>query len=76
MIKGCLPNPEKNESVLKSFVVYAIKAHKQSLTNNDESSILSMFKQALADGVTAKEAYSLAVCTQILERFLFMYVFT
>ncbi|CAF1026630.1 unnamed protein product [Adineta ricciae] len=56
----CLPNPEKNESVLKSFVVYAIKAHKQSLTNNDDSSILSMFKQALADGVTGKEAYSLA----------------
>ena len=27
---GCLPNPDKNESVLKAFAIYAIKNHKQS----------------------------------------------
>ncbi|UJR22584.1 hypothetical protein I4U23_025630 [Adineta vaga] len=56
----CLPNPDKNESVLKSFTVYAIKNHKQSLTTNEESSIVSIFKKALSDGIKAKEAYSLA----------------
>ena len=53
---GCLPNPDKNESVLKSFIVYAIKNHKQN-----ESSILSIFKQALTDGIKSKEVYALAV---------------
>lgn len=53
---GCLPNPDKNESVLKSFIVYAIKNHKQS-----DSSILSIFKQALTDGIKSKEVYALAV---------------
>jgi hypothetical protein len=36
--------------------VYAIKNHQPN-----ESSILSMFKQALADGIKAKEVYALAV---------------
>jgi PBP1b-binding outer membrane lipoprotein LpoB len=58
---GCLPNPDKNESVLKAFAVYAIKNHKQSLSNTKESSILSIFKQAISDGIKAKEAYALAV---------------
>ena len=52
----CLPNPEKNEVVLKSFVVYAIKAYKPN-----ESSILSIFRQALTDGIKAKEVYARAV---------------
>ncbi|CAF1011370.1 unnamed protein product [Adineta ricciae] len=56
----CLPNPEKNESVLKAFAIYAIKNHKQSLTNTNESSILSIFKQAIADGIKSKECYALA----------------
>ncbi|CAF1072516.1 unnamed protein product [Rotaria sordida] len=56
----CLPNPDKNESVLKSLAVYAIKNHKQSLINNNESSILSIFKQAISDGIKSKEAYALA----------------
>ncbi|CAF0795178.1 unnamed protein product [Adineta steineri] len=56
----CLPNPDKNESVLKSFAVYAIKNHKQSLINTNESSILLIFKQAISDGIKSKEAYALA----------------
>ncbi len=55
----CLPNPDKNESVLKAFAIYAIKNHKQSL---NESSILSTFKQAISDGIKSKECYALAVC--------------
>ncbi len=58
---GCLPNPDKNESVLKAFAIYAIKNHKQSLVNNTESSILSIFKQAISDGIKSKECYALAV---------------
>jgi hypothetical protein len=59
--KGCLPNPDKNESVLKAFAIYAIKNHKQSLENNNiESSILSIFKQAISDGIKSKECYALA----------------
>lgn len=58
---GCLPNPDKNESVLKALALYAIKNHKQSLINNTESSILSIFKRAIADEIKAKEAYALAV---------------
>ena len=61
-LSGCLPNPDKNESVLKAFAIYAIKNHKQSLTNNNESSILSIFKQAISDGIKSKECYALAVC--------------
>ena len=57
----CLPNPDKNESVLKAFAIYAIKNHKQSLTNSNESSILSIFKQAISDGIKSKECYALAV---------------
>ncbi|CAF2251412.1 unnamed protein product [Rotaria magnacalcarata] len=56
----CLPNPDKNESVLKALAVYAIKNHKQSLTVNKESSILSIFKQAISDGIKSKEVYALA----------------
>ncbi|UJR26497.1 hypothetical protein I4U23_007824 [Adineta vaga] len=55
-----LPNPEKNESVLKAFAIYAIKNHKQSVTNSNESSILSIFKQAISDGIKSKECYALA----------------
>ena len=75
---GCLPNPEKNESVLKAFAIYAIKNHKQSLTNNNESSILSVFKQAISDGIKSKECYALAVCSnhcfvlQILDAICFL----
>lgn len=58
---GCLPNPEKNESVLKAFAIYAIKQHKQSPTNKADQSILSIFKQATTDGIKSKEAYALAV---------------
>jgi hypothetical protein len=46
----------KNESVLKAFALYAIKNYKQN-----ESSILSIFKQALSDGIKSKEVYALAV---------------
>lgn len=60
--EGCLPNPDKNESVLKAFAIYAIKNHKQSLGNTNESSILSIFKQAISDGIKSKECYALAVC--------------
>ncbi|CAM4796233.1 unnamed protein product [Rotaria magnacalcarata] len=56
----CLPQPEKNESVLKAFAIYAIKNHKQSVGNNNESSILSIFKQAISDGIKSKECYALA----------------
>ncbi|CAF3778931.1 unnamed protein product [Rotaria sp. Silwood1] len=56
----CLPNPDKNESVLKALTVYAIKNHKQSLINNNDSSILSIFKQAISDGIKSKEVYALA----------------
>ena len=38
---GCLPNPDKNESVLKAFAIYAIKNHKQTLSTPTESSILT-----------------------------------
>ncbi|CAF1248008.1 unnamed protein product [Adineta steineri] len=56
----CLPNPDKNESVLKAFAIYAIKQHKQSLVNTNETSILSVFKQAISDGIKSKECYALA----------------
>ncbi|CAF2739868.1 unnamed protein product [Rotaria sp. Silwood2] len=56
----CLPNPDKNEFVLKAFAIYAIKNHKQSLTNNNETSILLLFKQAISDGIKSKECYALA----------------
>lgn len=59
---GCLPNPEKNESVLKAFAIYAIKNHKQSLSDSNQSSILNIFKQATSDGIKSKECYALAVC--------------
>ncbi len=59
---GCLPNPEKNESVLKAFAIYAIKNHKQSLADSNESSILTIFKHAISDGIKSKECYALAVC--------------
>jgi hypothetical protein len=62
ILKGCLPNPDKNECVLKAFAIYAIKNHKQSSTNSTESSILSIFKQAISDGIKSKECYALAVC--------------
>jgi len=55
-----LPNPDKNESILKAFAIYAMKTHKQSLTNKNDSSILLIFKQAISDGIKAKEAYALA----------------
>ncbi|CAF0813583.1 unnamed protein product [Rotaria sordida] len=56
----CLPNPDKNEFVLKAFAIYAIKNHKQSLINNNESSILLIFRQAISDGIKSKECYALA----------------
>lgn len=58
---GSLPNPEKNEAILKSFAIYAMKTHQQALKNRTDSSILLMFKQAISEGITAKEAYALAV---------------
>ena len=63
---GCLPNPDKNEFVLKAFAIYAIKNHKQSFIINNEISILSLFKQAISDEITSKECYSLAVCQFIV----------
>lgn len=71
LIEGCLPNPEKNESVLKAFAVYAIKQHKQSPANKIDQSILSIFKQAISDGIRSKEAYALAVREKIEKSFLF-----
>jgi hypothetical protein len=74
---GCLPNPEKNESVLKAFAIYAIKNHKQSLADSTESSILTVFKQAISDGIKSKECYALAVCSNdelILEIFVLTFV--
>ena len=65
LLSGCLPNPEKNESVLKAFAVYAIKNHKQSLTDSSQSSVLTIFKQATADGIKSKECYALAVSTSV-----------
>ena len=61
LFSGSLPNPDKNESILKSFAIYAMKTHKQSLINKNDSSILSVFKQAISDGIKSKEAYALAV---------------
>lgn len=58
---GCLPNPDKNESVLKAFASYAIKQHKQTVSNKPDSSILLVFKQAISDGIKSKESYALAV---------------
>ena len=58
---GCLPNPDKNEPILKAFAIHAIKTHKQSLANKTDTSILTIFKQAISDGIKSKEAYALAV---------------
>jgi hypothetical protein len=68
---GCLPNPEKNEFVLKSFIIYAIKNHKQSLVDNTDSSILSVFKQAISDVIKSKESYALAVCENLFRCFVY-----
>lgn len=67
---GCLPNPDKNESVLKAFAIYAIKNHKQSLVDSTQSSILNIFKQATSDGIKSKECYALAVSSRLLNELI------
>ena len=51
-----LPSSSNSQSILKAFISYAIKSHQ-----DNHSSILSIFKQALTDGIKAKEVYTLAV---------------
>lgn len=56
-----LPNPEKNESVLKALAIFAIKQQKQTAGNDGDSSILTVFQKAIADTIKSKESYALAV---------------
>lgn len=51
-----LPNTENSQAILKAFTLYAMKTYQ-----GNHSSILSIFKQALTDGIKAKEVYALAV---------------
>lgn len=51
-----LPNSNNSQSILKAFTNHAIKTHQEN-----HSSILSIFKQALTDGIKAKEVYTFAV---------------
>ncbi|CAF0733790.1 unnamed protein product [Didymodactylos carnosus] len=54
----CLPNPEKNEVLLKAFVLHAIKTHRER--SSTASSILIPLKKALAENINSKEAYAYA----------------
>lgn len=51
-----LPNTENSQVILKAFTAYAMKTYQ-----GNQSSILAIFKQALTDGIKAKEVYALAV---------------
>ncbi|CAF0892254.1 unnamed protein product [Didymodactylos carnosus] len=53
-----LPNPEKNEVLLKAFVVHAIKTHRER--SSTTLSMLMLLKKALAENINSKEAYAYA----------------
>ncbi|CAF0891461.1 unnamed protein product, partial [Didymodactylos carnosus] len=50
----CLPNPDKNEFLLKLFVLHAIKTHRER--SSTALSILIPLKQALFENINSKEA--------------------